>query len=446
MVTIPKFLSKIEERKTDVCVVGLGQVGLPTALIFADAGFNVTGYDINEKVVHLLNQGQCHFSEPGLKKLLRECITKKRFRATLDFTQALKFSDVVIICVPTPLSSDNRPNLDFLEKACKTLVKKSLKDKLIVIESSIPPGTTRKLLFPILKKNKHELGKDFWVVYIPERLAPGNAIEEIGKTARIIGSHDPVGAEIARSLYKNVIKNEILVTDVDVAETSKLVENTYRDVNIAFANEVAQVCEELKIDVMEVIRVANTHPRVQVHRPGVGVGGPCIPKDPYLLISPYDGLKVNLKVIPEAREVNESMPKYFVRKTELALSSLYKTLKKSSLVCLGVAYKGNVSDTRNTPAEDVIRYFVKAGAAVYVYDPYSDETFGGKRSKNIFEHLKSADAIIFLTEHDEFKNINLAEIKKHTKPDVILVDGRRIINPQKAKELKLHYVAVGLGQ
>lgn len=442
---IPEFLSKIEERKADVCVVGLGQVGLPTALIFADAGFNVTGYDINEKIVHILNQGKSHFSEPGLDKLLNDCVAKKRFKATADFPKALKESDVVILCVPTPLSSENRPNLDFLENACKTMVKNPLKDKLIVIESSIPPGTTKNLVVPIMKQNKHELNKDFWIVYIPERLAPGYAIEEIAKTARIIGAHDQTGAEIARALYKNIIKNDIFVTDVEVAETSKLVENTFRDVNIAFANELAQICESLKIDVMEVIRVANTHPRVHVHHPGVGVGGPCIPKDPHLLIRPYFGLGIDLKVIPNAREVNESMPHHLVALTDRALAQKKKTLRGSNILCLGVTYKGNVSDTRNSPAETVIHTLLKSGAHVFAYDPYSEETFGAKKAKDIFEHLKSMDVIVFLTEHDEFKELDLIELKSRAKADVILVDGRRIFNLARIKAAKLHYVAVGLG-
>ncbi len=442
---IPKFLKKIEERRITVCIVGLGQVGLPTALMFADAGFTVTGYDINEKIVTILNTGKCHFNEPGLNSLLAECVAKKRFRATSDFPKALKEADVVIICVATPLGDNNRPNLDFLKNACGMLVKNPLKDKLIVIESSIPPGTTKNLVVPILNKNRHRVSKDFWVVYIPERLAPGQAIEEIARTARIIGSYDSVGAEMARALYKNVIKNEIVLTDVNVAETSKLVENTYRDVNIAFANEVAGICEELKIDIMEVIRVANTHPRVHVHTPGVGVGGPCIPKDPHLLISPVGGLDAPLNVIPRARQVNEAMPDHFVSLISDALLKKKKSVKGSTILCLGVTYKGNVSDQRDSPAEKVIGSLISQGANVYAYDPFAPGVFNAKRAKSLMEHLKSADAIVILTDHDEFKNADWAKLSKQFKSGAVFADGRRILSPETAKKLKINYIAVGYG-
>ncbi len=443
---IPLFLGKIEERKADVCVVGLGQVGMPTALIFADSGFNVTGYDINEKIVNQMNRGVCHFSEPGINELLKECLEKKRFRASIDFKKTLASSDVVIICVPTPLSAENKPNLDFLADACRTLAKNPLKDKLIVIESSIPPGTTRNLVIPILRKNKYKLDKDFWVVYIPERLAPGKALEEISKNSRIIGSYDAVGAEIARALYKNIIKSDLLITQVDVAETSKLVENTYRDVNIAFSNETAKICEQLGIDVMEVVRVANTHPRVHVHVPGVGVGGPCIPKDPYLLISPYLKLNLDLDVIPRARAVNEAMPLHLVSLTEKALKEGGISFSDATVLCLGVAYKGNVSDTRNTPAEDVVRALLDAGSKVSAYDPFTDETFGAKKCRNLDEGVKSADAVVILTDHDEFRLLDLAKLKKLMKRNAVLVDGRRIYSPAKVKSAGIRYVAVGLGR
>lgn len=379
------------------------------------------------------------------KKLLKDCLQKKRFKATTDFPKALKSSDVVILCVPTPLSQNNQPNLDFLENACRMLSKNSLKNKLIVIESSIPPGTTRNLVVPILKRSHYEPNKDFWVVYIPERLAPGQAIEEIAKTARIVGAFDTTGSEIARALYKSVIKNEIVVTDVSIAETSKLVENTYRDVNIAFANEIAQICEQLKIDAMEVIRVANTHPRVHVHTPGIGVGGPCIPKDPHLLISPFQGISLNLQVIPKARDANVAMPGHFVNLIKASLLKQGKSLKNSNVLCLGISYKANVSDSRDTPAEPVIRSFLKHGANVFVYDPNSPETFGAKRSKSVFEHMKTADVVAILTDHDEFKKIPLNQLKKSIKPGAIIADGKRMIPSSKAKELKLNHVAVGLG-
>lgn len=443
---VPKFLKKIEERNVTICIVGLGQVGLPTALLFADAGFTVTGYDVNEKIVHALNSGRCHFNEPGLDSLLSQCIAKKRFHATTDYPRALKESDVVIICVATPLGQNSRPNLDFLKNACAQLAKNPLKDKLIVIESSIPPGTTKNLVVPILKKNRHQVSRDFWVVYIPERLAPGQAIEEIARTARIIGTQEPIGAEMARALYKNVIRNEILVTDVNVAETSKLVENTYRDVNIAFANEVAQICEALKIDMMEVIRVANTHPRVHVHTPGVGVGGPCIPKDPHLLISPVGGMDLELSVIPQARQVNESMPARFLELVERALGKKGKSLKGSTIVCLGVTYKGNVSDTRDSPAEAVIASLIHKGAVVYAYDPFAAGTFGAKRTRSLTEHWKSAEAILILTDHEEFKKIDWKKMKAALKPGALIADGRRIVSPALAKSLKLDYLAVGYGQ
>ena len=279
------LLSKIENYEAKICVIGLGQVGLPTALTFCQSGFDVTGHDINKDLLSSLNQSKAPFEEKGLEELLKSCIASKRFHTNSNAEDSIRNADVIIVCVATPLTSGIMPDLSYLEKACQSISEISLDNKLVIIESSIPPGTFKGLVLPILEK-KSKLGKDFWAAFVPERLAPGIALSEIKTTPRVIGYADEESSKIATSLYRKMVTSQVVSTPVEVAEISKLVENASRDVNVAFANEVGLICENYGIDVVELIKVCNSHPRVKLLQPGPGVGGPCLPKDPYLLLNP----------------------------------------------------------------------------------------------------------------------------------------------------------------
>jgi len=368
------LLNKINKRKARICVIGLGQVGLPTALTFCKVGFDVTGYDINAKLISDLKIRRSPFEEKDLEELLQFSIDNNRFHPTTDFSLALNDSDVVIVCVSTPLTNEIRPDLSSLKDVCTSLSHNSLSGKLIIIESSIPPTTFEGMILPLLRE-KNNIGLDSWAVFIPERLTPGHAFLEIETTSRIVGSVDEDSGLLAKSLYQNIVKSEIITTDITVAEISKLVENTYRDVNIAFANEVSLICETYGIDVKELLKVCNSHPRVNVLQPGPGVGGPCLPKDSYLLLNPKKGIEIKSKIISESRRINDSMPLHVVDLVKSALKEEKKDVKGSTIIVLGVAYKANVSDVRYSPAEPIISQLIKSGCDVLVYDPKSKESF-----------------------------------------------------------------------
>lgn len=434
------LLESIENLQARIGVIGLGQVGLPTALAFSDVGFDVTGHDVNQKLLKQLASGITPFEEDGLSDLLESCINKHKFSVEPNFEKTIQKCDILIVCVPTPLTENVRPDLSALESVCKSFSGLSLKDKMIIIESSIPPGTFDELVLKSLKQNV--LGEDFWAAFVPERLAPGQALSEIRTTPRIIGYYDEDSGNIARALYSKMITGEIYVTPVRIAEISKLVENTFRDVNVALANEIGLICERYGIDFLELQKICNSHPRVNLLKSGPGVGGPCLPKDPYLLLNPQDQSQIDSKIILYSRQINDSMPLHVVELAKKALKSHGKDMTKSKIAVLGVAYKANVSDTRLSPAIEIIKQLQKFGSKVSVYDPKSKESFGAKPSSDINDAIKEADVLIIVTDHKEFKNLDLNEIKiKMNTP--IIVDTRRMYDSKIAESLGFTYMGVG---
>jgi len=435
------LLQKIQNKEAKICVMGLGQVGLPTALTFAKAGFDVTGHDINKDLLSLLDLKRSPFEEPGLEELLKSCIERNRFHTNSSLADSAKDSSVIIVCVATPLTAAIRPDLSFLEKACDSLSDLSISGKLVIIESSIPPGTFGGLVVPMLQK-RNKLGLDFWAAHVPERLAPGHALYEIQITPRVIGYADEESGKIARTLYENIVKSEIFLTTAQIAEISKLVENTFRDVNVAFANEIGLICEKYGIDVAELIKVCNSHPRVKLLQPGPGVGGPCLPKDPYLLLNPQGKKQIDSKIIVDSRKINDGMPYHVVSLVLDAIKKYDKKISESTVLVLGVSYKANVSDTRFSPAKDIVSQLSKNGCNVIVYDPKSNETFGEKRTDNIWESMSQSDVLVVVTDHDEFKKLDLAKIKQVMRTPIV-IDTRRIFSSTLAEELGIKYISVG---
>lgn len=436
------LLSLIENHNARICVIGLGQVGLPTALIFSKVGFNVVGHDTNEKLLDDLNAKKVPFKEYGLDILLTDCINSGKFSTNSKISDAAEKSDIIIICVPTPLTQNITPDLSVLENVCESLSKMPLKNKLIIVESSIPPGTFSGLVIPILTKDSNNQD-DFSMAFVPERLAPGQGLNEIQTTPRLIGTLDDYSTIITKKLYENIVTPEILCSSVKITEISKLVENTFRDVNVAFANEIGMMCEEYGIDVEELIKVCNSHPRVNLLNPGPGVGGPCLPKDPYLLLNPQEGKKYDSNLITFSRKVNDSMPSHVVKLLLSALNGINKKITNATILVLGTAYKANVSDTRFSPSKEIISQLIKNGANVLVFDPLTSETFGGIQITQIFESDSIYDAIVILTDHDEFKKFNLRKIKDEMSSNPIIIDTKRIFNKNEVEELGIHYVAVG---
>lgn len=435
----------IGTRKARIVVIGLGHVGLTTAAIFADAGFQVTGADLKEEIVEAVSSGKSHIREFGLGELVGKVVRQGRLRATTDTLQAVREADTVIVCVQTPITQDKEPNLTYLEKACKTVAEGSLKGKLVVIQSSVPPRTTKNLVARILEEGSGlGCGEDFWLANCPERIVSGKAVQEFIENVRIVGGYNPDSVEIAVELFKTVTKGEILTTDCTSAELAKLAENAFRDVNIAFANELALICEHMGPDVMEVIRLANTHPRVNIHKPGCGVGGPCLPKDPYLLLHPVKkkGFKSNL--IKPSRELNDYMSKHAVELVAEALTKVGKKVSSSKVAVLGTAYKGEVDEARYSPAEEIVRELMHLGAEVVAYDPYCEESFGAERAKDVDEAVREADCILIATDHKTFRELKLGRIKSLMNEKPVLIDGRRVVHPMEARKQGFVYYGIGL--
>lgn len=436
-----QLLTLIENLDAKIGVIGLGQVGLPTALSFSNVGFDVIGHDVNKKLLEQLTNGVAPFEEEGLLDLLNSCLKKNKFVTEYNFEKTVQQCDILIICVPTPLTDNVRPDLSALENVCISLSELSLKNKIVIIESSIPPGTFEELVLRKLN-TKNNVGIDCWIAFVPERLAPGQALSEIRTTPRVIGCHDEQSGTVTRTLYSKMITGKIFVTPVRVAEISKLVENTYRDVNVAIANEVGLICERYGIDFLDLQKICNSHPRVNLHQPGPGVGGPCLPKDPYLLLNPKGLEKIDSKIILYSRQINDSMPLHVVELTKRALKKHTKDLSESKIAILGVAYKANVSDVRLSPAIEIIKQLQKAGSDLRVYDPKTKESFGAKIGLDVNDVISGADALIIITDHNEFKNLNLSEIKKKMQTPII-VDTRRLYDSKAVESLGFTYMGIG---
>jgi len=425
-----------------IAVFGLGYVGLPTAVVFASKGFNIIGVDVNKNKVEAVNSGRCYIKESGLDALLRDAVSKGFLRATTDAVEAVKQCDAVIIAVPTPVN-EGVVDLSYLRDALEAVRRGLRRGMLVVIESTIPPGTTVGFAKPLLEESGLRVEEDFYLAHVPERIAPGRAVEELLNVPRVVGGVDPRSTEKALELYSKVNPN-LYLTDATTAEFVKLVENTFRDLNIAFANLLALMAEKLGIDVYETIRLANTHPRVNIHMPGAGVGGPCLTKDPYMLASIFREFW-GTQLIELARKINEYMPRHMVEIIEKALKDVGLSIEGAKVAVLGVAYKGGVDDTRESPAKYIVKELLEKSARVIVFDPYTNESFGAERADALEDAVKDADAVVVVTDHPEFKNLNLENIAKLVKHRII-VDGRRVVEPYQAVKHRFRYYGIGYGK
>jgi UDP-N-acetyl-D-mannosaminuronic acid dehydrogenase len=436
----------INARKARLAVIGLGHVGLPAAVIFADLGFQVIGVDLKREVVEAVSSGKRRIREPGLAELVGKVVRQGRLKVTTGIQQAIREADVVIICVQTPITQDKEPSLTYLAKACEAVAEELSKGKLVVVQSTVPPGTMKNLVARMLEEGSGlKCGEDFWLANCPERIVSGKTIQEFIENARIVGGYNSESAEIAVELFKAVTKGDILTTDCASAEVAKLAENAFRDVNVAFANELALICEQIDIDAMEAIKLANTHPRVNIHKPGCGVGGTCLPKDPYLLLHPVKERGFKSRVIEPSRELNDYMSKHAVGLVAKALKNLGKDVSESKVTVLGAAYKGDVDETRNSPAERIVRELMGLGAEVMVYDPYCEESFGAGRAKDVDEAVTGADCIVIATDHKMFGELKLEKIRALMNEKPAIIDGRRVVGPLEAKKQGFVYIGIGHG-
>jgi UDP-N-acetyl-D-mannosaminuronic acid dehydrogenase len=373
-----------------IYILGLGYIGLPTASMFATNGYTVIGVDINSRVVETINKRGIHIQEPGLHTLVQAAVKSGHLRAVSEVEDA----DVYIIAVPTPIRDDKRADLSYVCQAARSIAPFLKPGALVILESTSPPGTCVEILKPLLEESGLKAGSDFGLAHCPERVIPGRTMRELIQNDRVIGGIDLQSAEAASKLYRTFVEGSIHLTDCTTAEMVKLMENTYRDVNIALANELALISEELGISAWEVVRLANLHPRVNIHLPGPGVGGHCIAVDPWFIIERFPSTS---RIISLARSINDEMPRHVIRKVQEILSGV----ESPRVAVLGVSYKGNIDDARSTPALPVIRGLEEAGIGFSVYDPHVRE-FEYELS-SLQDTLTGADCIILLADHDEFK-------------------------------------------
>jgi len=420
-----------------VGVIGQGYIGLPIAVLLANSGVEVVGYDVDRSLVEELRKGITRLNERDLKDLLKKAISTGKYRPSYK-KEDLMGIDAAIIAVPTPKFSDGNPDLSFLEDAIRTAARYVGKNGLIVVESTLPPGSSGM----IMNWLKQEERSDLMIAYCPERALPGRLIEEITGNTRIIGADSLEAARAAEDLYRLFIRGDIVHTSFRTAEVVKLVENAYRDVNIAFSNEVARICELLGVDFWEVMELANRHPRVNLLRAGLGVGGPCLTKDPLFLYHAGRKLGYEPLMIFEARNVNDSGPYRYARIVHEVMD-LVGCNGRRRIAVLGVTYKEGVSDTRESPSEKFIKFFLEKGYDVVVYDPRSDETFGGARAGSIEEAISGSDCVALLVGHPEFRDLEISRIRSLSGRDnLILFDATGILRHQDKKGVI--YIGVGL--
>ena len=422
-----------------VTIVGLGYVGLPAACLCAEKGCKVYGLDIDKNKVDLINKNQSPVDDNYIIGKLKNL--KNKIYATNIPKECVPNSNVVIVCVPTPIDRNNSPDLTALMESVSAISKFIKQGALLVIESTIYPGTIEEIVLPILKKERFDAYKDdILVAHCPERIDPGNKKWTIENLPRVVGGITREATKKAAEFYREIIDADVIeLSSVKAAEATKIMENAFRDINIAFVNEMAQSFDKAGIDISEVIRGASTKPfAFMPHYPGAGVGGHCIPVDPYYLIEKAKQIGFNHKFLSLAREINNSMPHYTIELLENELKKLKKTIKSAKVGILGLSYKANVDDVRESPSFEIISILKSKEADVFVFDPHVKNGFN---VKNLDELLNKSDYIILATDHDEFKNIDLSHLKKHK--ILVVIDGKNCLDKEKIKSMGILYHGIG---
>lgn len=404
-----------------ICVIGLGYIGLPTASTFAMKGVNVIGVDIHPAIIETLNRGEIHIHEPGLPDVFSSAVKGGKFKAALKPEEA----DAFIIAVPTPFKHNETgeyndmtyklADMRAVVSAAESIVPYLRKGNVVILESTSPPRTTFDLVAPILEKSSLKAGVDFHLCYSPERVLPGQILRELIENSRVIGGVTPESAKAGADLYSIFVKGQIIQTDATTAEMVKLMENTYRDVNIAIANEFSRLADKFGVDIWEAIPIANLHPRVKILSPGPGVGGHCISVDPWFFVEAAPELT---PLIYHSRQVNDAQPQYVVDVVKRTLGSL----KGKKIVALGLAYKPDVDDLRESPAVEVVQILQKEGAQVLACEPFKpDANLPGVTIAPTFEDsIHDADAILFLVKHTEFTKLNPETVAQKTKARILI--------------------------
>lgn len=423
---------KIQQKTARIGILGLGYVGLPLATEFAKAGFPVTGFEVDDRKVKSLAKGVSYIGDIASAELA-PLVKSKKLNATTDFSR-LRQMDACIICVPTPLNKTKDPDISFISASAQQIARTLHKDQLIILESTTYPGTTRDFVLPLLEEKGFKAGKDIYLAFSPERIDPGNVQYRLANTPKVVGGLTPTCTELATLLYGQIVQKVVPVSSPESAELVKLLENTFRAVNIGLVNEIALICDKLGLNVWEIINAARTKPYgFMPFYPGPGLGGHCIPVDPLYLSWKMKSLNFSARFIDLAGEINSHMPEFVVDKVLRALNDRKKSVNGSRILVLGVAYKADVSDVRESPALDVIHLLDQQGAQVEYHDPYvpsvriGEKTFKSKPYSPAL--LKAADAVVITTNHAAFKPQAILSASR------LVIDTRNLMQGLSARHL-----------
>jgi UDP-N-acetyl-D-mannosaminuronic acid dehydrogenase len=401
-----------------ICVVGLGYIGLPTASLLATKGFKVLGVDVSQDVVNTINQGEIHIVEPDLDILVKSAVNSGNLSASLEPSEA----DVFIIAVPTPFKKitdsnemQKKPDLSYIESATKKISSYIKKGNLVILESTSPVGTTNEIVAEILKEKGHNIGEDVFVSHCPERVLPGRILTELVENDRVIGGINDKSTKVTVDFYEQFVRGSVLPTTAKTAEMVKLTENSSRDVQIAFANELSMICETEDIDPWEVIDLANRHPRVNILKPGPGVGGHCIAVDPWFIV---DRSPEYSKLIKTARQVNDSKPEWVLNRVRRCADKF----KNPTIGCLGITFKADIDDLRESPAYDIVKQLLTENIGEIIISEPNIDSIEGINLSEVEETVKKSDILLILVDHKEFNSLRYQDLSEK-----IIIDTKGIL-------------------
>jgi len=447
-----EMIESIQSGNLKICVIGIGRIGLPTALSFANSGLTTIGVDINEKLVEMVNSGNFPLKdEPGYDVIFDKVINQKKFSATTNFSEGVNSSDVIVLSLPTPMDKNNIPDYTALLSVAKQLHDEMSDGKLIIIESTVEPNFVEKDFLEILEgeDEKLKLGKNFSLGVCPETANPGQILNDFEKLPRLVGAMDSQTQNTIIKIYKHVFTVSLIpMPDCKTANAVKLTTNVFRDLNIAFVNELALVFEKAGIDIMTVLEAAKTKYNFQVHYPSAGVGGPCLPVNSYQMINfAKNFTSKTFGLVEDGRKINEMMPFHTVDLLKDALTEIGKSLSNSSILILGVSYKPDVKDIQLSPVEKIVEIIKNNGGNISIYDPFykNSKIFGIETSDDLISSIEKSDALIIATAHKEFHDLEPSFLKSKMQTPVV-IDSKCIIDQFDAKKAGLIYRGIGRGK
>jgi nucleotide sugar dehydrogenase len=442
--------SSLQSGSITICVVGIGRIGLPTALSFANSGLPTIGLDINSKLVESVNSGIYPLEdEPDYDVIFDKVINEKKFFATTNIKESVSKADVVLLSLPTPMDKNNVPDYSALRSVGSQLSEYLQEGSLVIVESTIEPGFVENELISIIENSKNRLTveKNFGIGVCPETANPGEIMIDFTKLPRLVAGINEKISQLIYEIYHYVFPVELIrMPNCKTANAVKLTTNVFRDVNIAFVNELSILFEKLGIDTMTVLNAAQSKYNFQVHYPGAGVGGPCLPVNSYQLINSAKKLSSSLKIVESGRKINESMPQHVIDLTIDALKEKHLNLHESTILLLGISYKPNVKDIQLSPAHDIVEKLKNLNVKIKIFDPYykSEKIYDILCENNYEDILSSVDAIILVTAHNEFKKLDINFLSSKMK-NPIVIDTRGVLNLDEVKKSNLVFRGLGRG-